>query len=118
VYFLDAIGMAYGYSGPSQQQAQEVLQRLTCATTDQIFNIGLHEFVEDTDRRGQAINEQYLFAPIASPRLVKGHCRAQQPNTASLNPPFPIEYTFRKTAELRDKSHFSAVGNFLAKKPL
>jgi uncharacterized alpha-E superfamily protein len=65
VYFLDAIGTAYGHVGASQKKAQEVLARLANATIDQIFKIGLHEFitafVEDTDRLGQAINQQYLL---------------------------------------------------------
>jgi uncharacterized alpha-E superfamily protein len=65
VYFLDAIGKAYGHAGASQSQAQEVMKRLATATTDQIFKIGLHEFitsfVEDTALLGQAINEQYLL---------------------------------------------------------
>jgi uncharacterized alpha-E superfamily protein len=65
VYFLDSIGNAYGRSGPSQQQAREVLARLSNLTTDAIFKIGLHEFitafVEDTDRLGQVITDQYLL---------------------------------------------------------
>lgn len=65
VYFLDAIATAYGRIGSSQKQAQEVLARLASLTTDQIFKIGLHEFlttfVEDTDRVGQAITQQYLL---------------------------------------------------------
>jgi uncharacterized alpha-E superfamily protein len=65
VFFLDAIGTAYGRMGVSQKQAQEVLARLGNATTDQIFKMGLHEFitafVEDTAVLGQAINEQYLL---------------------------------------------------------
>ncbi len=65
VYYLDAIGNAYGRSGPSQQQARAVLERLSNLSTDAIFKIGLHEFitafVEDTDRLGQVINSQYLL---------------------------------------------------------
>jgi uncharacterized alpha-E superfamily protein len=65
VYFLDAIGKAYGHAGTSQSQAKELLGRLATATTDQIFKIGLHEFitafVEDTAGLGQAINDQYLL---------------------------------------------------------
>ncbi|MCI0598339.1 MAG: alpha-E domain-containing protein [Beijerinckiaceae bacterium] len=64
VYFLDAIGNAYGSSGASQKQARTVLSRLSSMTTDDIFRTGLHEFitafVEDTDRLGRAINDQYL----------------------------------------------------------
>jgi uncharacterized alpha-E superfamily protein len=65
VYFLDAIGHAYGRSGASQAQAHEVLARLANATTSEIFKIGLHEFitsfVEDNDRLGEAIIQQYLM---------------------------------------------------------
>jgi len=65
VYFLDAIGKAYGHSGASQKQAHDVLARLSRLTTDDIFRTGLHEFitafVEDTDRLGRAINDQYLL---------------------------------------------------------
>ena len=65
VRFLDAIGDAYGRVGPSQTQARDVLARLENATTDEIFKIGLHEFitafVEDNDRLGETISEQYLL---------------------------------------------------------
>jgi uncharacterized alpha-E superfamily protein len=64
VYFLDAIGRAYGHSGASQAQAHDVLARLSNATTSEIFKIGLHEFitsfVEDNDRIGETISQQYL----------------------------------------------------------
>jgi uncharacterized alpha-E superfamily protein len=65
VRFLDAIGDAYGRVGPSQTQARDVLARLEHATTNEIFKIGLHEFitafVEDNDRLGETISEQYLL---------------------------------------------------------
>ncbi len=65
VRFLDAIGDAYGHVGPSQTQARDVLARLEHATTNEIFKIGLHEFitafVEDNDRLGETISEQYLL---------------------------------------------------------
>jgi uncharacterized alpha-E superfamily protein len=65
VRFLDAIGDAYGRVGPSQTQARDVLARLENATTNEIFKIGLHEFitafVEDNDRLGETISEQYLL---------------------------------------------------------
>jgi uncharacterized alpha-E superfamily protein len=64
VRFLDAIGTAYGCAGPSQKQAHDVLTRLEKATTSEIFKMGLHEFitafVEDNDRLGVTITEQYL----------------------------------------------------------
>jgi len=51
--------------GPSQTQARDVLARLEHATTNEIFKIGLHEFitafVEDNDRLGETISEQYLL---------------------------------------------------------
>ncbi len=41
------------------------MARLANATTKEIFKIGLHEFitsfVEDNDRLGRIINEQYLL---------------------------------------------------------
>ena len=65
VHLLDAIGNAYGCIGASQRQAHEVMARLANATTKEIFNTGLHEFitafVEDNDRLGQSINGQYLL---------------------------------------------------------
>jgi uncharacterized alpha-E superfamily protein len=64
VHFLDSIALAYGRTGPSQAQAHEVLGRLERARTQEIFKIGLHEFithfVEDNDLLGRTINEQYL----------------------------------------------------------
>lgn len=65
VRFLDAIAKAYGRPGASQQQAHEVMTKLESATTKEIFRIGLHEFitdfVEDNDRLGRTITEQYLL---------------------------------------------------------
>jgi uncharacterized alpha-E superfamily protein len=65
VSFLNAIAKAYGRAGASQSQAQELLTRIQSVTTEQIFKVGLHEFltsfVEDTAHLGQAITEQYLL---------------------------------------------------------
>ena len=51
-------------TGPAQKQAHAVMQRLEGATTNEIFKIGLHEFitafVQDNDRLGNMISEQYL----------------------------------------------------------
>ena len=73
VHFLDAIGDAYGRSGPSQKQAHEVLARLANATTNEIFKIGLHEFitafVEDNDRLGERSTSN-ICNEIAAPPLV------------------------------------------------
>ncbi|VTZ48238.1 conserved hypothetical protein [Methylocella tundrae] len=64
VHFLDSIAKAYGRTGPAQKQAHAVMQRLENATTSEIFKIGLHEFitgfVQDNDRLGNTISEQYL----------------------------------------------------------
>ncbi len=64
VHFLDSIAVAYSASGPAQAQAHEVMGRLERTTTNEIFKIGLHEFitdfVENTDLLGRAIHEQYL----------------------------------------------------------
>ena len=65
VSFLDAIAKAYGRQGPAQRHAHQVMARLQNATTKEIFQGGLHEFitafVEDNARLGQIIGEQYLF---------------------------------------------------------
>ncbi|MEJ0096590.1 MAG: alpha-E domain-containing protein [Methylocella sp.] len=81
VRFLDAIGRAYGRTGPAQRQAHNVMHRLEEATTNEIFKMGLHEFitafVRDNDRLGQTITEQYLVydsasAPMAAPKSLIG----------------------------------------------
>ena len=65
VRLLDAISQAYGRQGPSQRQARAVLNRLENATIRDVFGAGLHEFltgfVEDNDRLGSSIAEQYLI---------------------------------------------------------
>ena len=45
VTFLDAIGRAYGRQGQAQRQARETYARLSAATTREIFQSGLHEFI-------------------------------------------------------------------------
>lgn len=66
VNFLDAISKAYGRQGAAQRHAHQVMARLQNATTKEIFQAGLHEFVtafvEDNARLGQMIGEQYLFS--------------------------------------------------------
>ncbi|MGP0061813.1 MAG: alpha-E domain-containing protein [Beijerinckiaceae bacterium] len=66
VTFLDAISKAYGRQGAAQRHAHQVMARLQNATTKDIFQGGLHEFitvfVEDNARLGQMIGEQYLFS--------------------------------------------------------
>ena len=64
VTFLDSIGRAYGRQGQAQRQAREIYERLSKATTREIFQSGLHEFitgfVEQNGRLGEAIGVQYL----------------------------------------------------------
>jgi len=64
VYFLDHIGRAYGRQGQAQRQAREIYERLQKATTAEIFQSGLHEFitafVEENHRLGETIGVQYL----------------------------------------------------------
>ncbi|MBX9739684.1 MAG: alpha-E domain-containing protein [Beijerinckiaceae bacterium] len=65
VRLLDAIARAYGRQGPSQRHARSVLSRLENASIKEIFETGLHEFltgfIEDNDRLGSNIAEQYLI---------------------------------------------------------
>jgi len=61
---LDRIAGNYGLQGPAQRQARNVRARLQNARMDDIFQTGLHEFisafVEDNNRLGSAITQQYL----------------------------------------------------------
>ncbi|HXW71388.1 MAG TPA: alpha-E domain-containing protein [Methylocella sp.] len=63
-YFLDTIASAYGRKGASQIKAHDVLARLKSLTISDVFKFGLHEFItafiEDNDRLGEAIAQQYL----------------------------------------------------------
>lgn len=65
VRFLDEISQSYGVGGAAQEHAHRVMMRLKSATTKDIFQGGLHEFitafVEDNTRLGATICEQYLF---------------------------------------------------------
>ncbi len=62
--FLDQIGKAYGRQGLAQRQSRQLYARLEQARIDEIFQTGLHEFVtdfiEDNNRIGARIAEQYL----------------------------------------------------------
>ncbi|HEX8166573.1 MAG TPA: alpha-E domain-containing protein [Beijerinckiaceae bacterium] len=64
VRHLDLIADAYGRRGPSQRLASNMLARLASARIDDIFATGLHEFInefiEENNRLGAAIAEQYL----------------------------------------------------------
>jgi uncharacterized alpha-E superfamily protein len=65
VRFLEEIAQAYGDHGPAQAHAQKMMMQLKHATTKDIFQAGLHEFitafVEDNMRLGVTICDQYLF---------------------------------------------------------
>ncbi len=62
---LDRIANAYGRQGPAQRHARMVRGRLENSTIEQIFQNGLHEFigefVEDNNRLGTAVTQQYLL---------------------------------------------------------
>src|SRR5918998_1478033 len=64
VRHLDLIADAYGRRGPSQRLASTVRAKLANARIEEIFGNGLHEFVtefiDENNRLGSAINEQYL----------------------------------------------------------
>lgn len=61
---LDDIAQRYGMSGPAQRQARSIHARLVNRTIDDIFQHGLHEFLQDfiaeNNRLGLAISQQYL----------------------------------------------------------
>jgi uncharacterized alpha-E superfamily protein len=63
--FLDFFARASGRQGPAQRQAHRILTRLENTTMKEVFQNGLHEFVttfvEDNDRLGLSIAEQYLI---------------------------------------------------------
>ncbi|HYI89673.1 MAG TPA: alpha-E domain-containing protein [Beijerinckiaceae bacterium] len=65
VRHLDLIADAYGRRGQSQRLASTMLARLSNARIEEIFGEGLHEFVtefiDENNRLGSAINEQYLM---------------------------------------------------------
>lgn len=62
---LDRIANAYGRQGPAQRHARAVRGRLENAKIEGIFQNGLHEFidefVEDNNRLGSAVSQQYLL---------------------------------------------------------
>jgi uncharacterized alpha-E superfamily protein len=63
-HYLDEIAGAYGRSGPSQRLARGMHARLKNAKIEAIFQSGLHEFVQgfidDNNRLGATVAEQYL----------------------------------------------------------
>src|SRR6202034_4345864 len=62
---LDRIANAYGRQGPAQRQARTVRARLENRRIEESFQTGLHEFiddfVEDNNRLGTAVAQQYLL---------------------------------------------------------
>src|SRR5579863_2615700 len=62
---LDRIANAYGRQGPAQRHARTVRARLENSKIEDIFQSGLHEFidafVEDNNRLGTAVTQQYLL---------------------------------------------------------
>ena len=65
VRFLDSIGNQYGRHGAAQRNARQLKRRLENASIKEIFQNGLHEFVEsfvtDNNQLGMEITEQYLI---------------------------------------------------------
>ena len=63
--FLDLLGKAYGRQGLAQRQARQLHTRLQQARIEQIFQGGLHEFItefiDENNRIGARIAEQYLM---------------------------------------------------------
>src|SRR6266567_4377734 len=61
---LDQIGVAYGRQGASQRHARGVRNRLEHSHMDDIFQHGVHEFIQefisDNARLGEIITRQYL----------------------------------------------------------
>jgi uncharacterized alpha-E superfamily protein len=61
---LDALARGYGRSGPAQVQARDLLARLSEITVEDVFDVGLHEFltsvVEAVNTLTGVIHEQYL----------------------------------------------------------
>jgi uncharacterized alpha-E superfamily protein len=61
---LDKIAQAYGRQGPAQKQARALRTRLKNLRIEDIFQTGLHEFIQafiaENNRIGGAIQQQYL----------------------------------------------------------
>ncbi|WP_022722233.1 alpha-E domain-containing protein [Rhodopseudomonas sp. B29] len=62
---LDQIGVAYGRQGPAQRHARGVRNRLEHSNMEDIFQRGLHEFIQefiaDNSRLGEIVTKQYLI---------------------------------------------------------
>ena len=63
---LDRLGVAYGRQGPAQRHARGILNRLENSHMDDIFQRGLHEFIQefiaDNNHLGKIVSKQYLLA--------------------------------------------------------
>jgi uncharacterized alpha-E superfamily protein len=61
---LDQIGVAYGRQGAAQRHARGIRNRLEHSNMDDIFQHGVHEFIQefliDNSRLGEIITKQYL----------------------------------------------------------
>jgi uncharacterized alpha-E superfamily protein len=61
---LEKIAQAYGREGPSQRQARALRTRLKNLRIEDIFQSGLHEFIQefigDNNRLGVTVQQQYL----------------------------------------------------------
>jgi uncharacterized alpha-E superfamily protein len=64
VRYLDDIAQFYAQQGPAQRKARTMLARMKNLDIEQIFQSGLHEFIEefvaDNNKLGQTISKQYL----------------------------------------------------------
>src|SRR5215472_6014575 len=64
VRFCDAIASAYGRQGLAQRHARSIRTRLQNSRMEEIFQTGLHEFIEefvaDNNALGAAVSSQYL----------------------------------------------------------
>jgi uncharacterized alpha-E superfamily protein len=61
---LDQIARAYGRQGPAQRQARAIRTRLQNSRMQEIFQQGLHEFInefiDNNNRLSGAITQQFL----------------------------------------------------------
>ena len=87
VYFLEAIGRAYGRQGQSQRAARDIFERLSKASTREIFQAGLHEFitafVEENSRLGETIDRRAIS------RLCGLNGQARQTDLLFFPSPYP-----------------------------
>ncbi len=64
VTHLDKVAQAYGRQGPAQRLARGIRTRLQNSRMEEIFQTGLHEFIQsfiaDNNRIGTTISQQYL----------------------------------------------------------